>query len=298
MLEGQISHTAWLVMMSHLGLKADKRWHKLPHDSSVAFYNACYNYCRTHSTRYKLLHRLLPPSPHVRVVECMLAFGAPQHFVLRKKAIASEVENALAAGLQQLVVIGAGFDALALDTAAHHPQMQCFELDMPGMHHHKMAIAQSFYGVVPANFHAISADLSNASLHEVLQRQSSYDPSRSTIFVAEGLMMYLPESAVISLFNDIRERCSRGGTIIFSAIEKKQPPKGIGKLLGKLILMISKERFFWSISRGDMPTFLNQRNYKQHYQLGYAELQKDVRSQTELERLSHQNGEYLVCAGY
>ena len=110
------------------------RWWLMP---MCNFISACYSHCLRQSRTYRIIDRLLPPKRHIGVVEFMLARGAPQHFVLRKQAIARQVEASIAGGAKQLVVIGAGFDALALGSAKRHAGVTCFEIDMPAMHTHK-----------------------------------------------------------------------------------------------------------------------------------------------------------------
>jgi hypothetical protein len=50
------------------------------------------------------------------------------------------------------------------------------------------------------------------------------------------------------------------------------------------------------MSRAAMPEFLRRHGFEQQYQIGYAELQRPWRSDSEYEALIRQPGEYLTYA--
>lgn len=293
---GRISHTAWLVMLSQIGLGRQPRWQALPQPAHAAFYEACYEYCRRLSPVYRIVHRLIPIGRHLWLIEKMLAFGAPQHFVLRKRAIAERAAACLAEGARQVVVLGAGFDALALHLARERLDVDCFEVDTPSMHMHKMQIARAHFGALPANFHGIGNDFAKRSLHQALSSHPAFSPEKPTVFIAEGVMMYLPATAVDTLFHDVHALCRRSW-LIFSAIERhRQPTTGIWQALGALILAVRNERFSWSIAAAEMDDFLRQRRFTQTWMQGYADLQRPYRLPEEMVLLEKVAGEYLVSA--
>src|SRR5258706_11942164 len=57
--------------------------------------------------------------------------GLLAHFMLRKRWIEEAARAALADGIGQLVVVGAGFDTLAARLAPEYPQAKFIELDHP-----------------------------------------------------------------------------------------------------------------------------------------------------------------------
>lgn len=292
----RISHTAWLVMLSQIGLGLDPRWGGLPHKEHADFYRACYDYCMRVSAVYRAIHRLIPIDHHLWLIEKMLASGAPQHFVLRKRAIAEQVASCLAAGARQVVVLGAGFDALALHLARERTEITCFEIDAPSMHRHKMQIAREHFGQLPANFYGVGNDFAKRSLHAALSAHPAFVPEKPTLFVAEGLMMYLPQAAVETLFHDAKD-LTRRAWLIFSAIEKhRQPVTGPWRALRALILTVKSEHFAWSISAPDMTDFLKQHGFTETWRQGYADLQRPYRTPEETAALETEAGEYLVAA--
>ena len=69
--------------------------------------------------------------------------GLMLHFMLRKRFIEDSVRASLAAGCEQVVVVGAGFDTLAARLAAEFPQARFIEIDHPATQAAKrLAIAE------------------------------------------------------------------------------------------------------------------------------------------------------------
>ncbi len=282
-------------MLSQLTLKRSKRWGDLVSDRDAQFYRACFKYCRIQSKLYSLIS-LIPKEPHLWLVEQALVKGAPLHFVLRKKIIANQVQAALQEGVKQIVVLGGGFDPLALHVAQDHPRVHTFEIDMLPMHTHKTNIIK-LYGDCPSNYHPVSADLSTNSLVDVLGHHRSYYGDKPTLFIAEGLSMYLPEAGVLDWFRNMRELCNQDATCIFTALENHHKHSGgwAGQVR-KSSLALNNESFNWSMPYEGMPKFLASHGFKQSYAIKYADLQKRYRTLAEQSVIGRQNGEYIVYA--
>ena len=293
----QVSHTAWLVFACHLRLKQMKRWASLVDDQDVLFYQRCYAFCRQHFTRYTYLHYLLPLRPCIWLVNKALAFGAPQHFVLRKRAIAAQLQAAIEGGAKQVVFIGGGFDPAAFRQAMRYPDVRFFEVDMPAMHGYKTQLVDAHIASRPANLSFISADLASQSLEQVMRAQPGFDSHLPTLFIAEGVLMYLSEADVTRLLSGLRALCAADITFVFTAIEARHEKKAAQeKQMRDAILKASKERFGWSMDEGHMAQFLAQQGWKQKLSTSYAQLQAPYRDAAEMKKLEQQNGEYIVVA--
>ena len=119
--------------------------------------------------------------------------GAMAHYARRKARIAWHCQAALAQGAQRVVVLGAGLDTLALRLAPEHPQVQWVELDHPATQALKRAGLARSGCALPANLHWQATDL---SAPQALQQAMQGWPARPTLFIAEGLLMYLPPAQV------------------------------------------------------------------------------------------------------
>jgi len=138
--------------------------------------------------------------------------GLMLHFMLRKRFIEDTVRASLAAGCEQVVVVGAGFDTLAARLAAEFPQTQFVEIDHPATQAAKrLAIDER------GNLDFIAANLAEERLRDALA--GAYRRDAPSVFVIEGLLMYLTDAQIDVLFTAIAELQSAPGTLVFTVME-------------------------------------------------------------------------------
>lgn len=119
------------------------------------------------------------------ILERLTVPGIRLHYALRKRYLEAAVRAALAEDFRRLVVLGAGFDTLAVRLSAEYPSLQCIEIDHPATQSRKIRTAAERDLLRPnLLFHA----------SDLAARDSAVPGCRLnqlTIFVAEGLLMYL-----------------------------------------------------------------------------------------------------------
>ncbi|MDX1974523.1 MAG: SAM-dependent methyltransferase [Rickettsiales bacterium] len=294
-----ISHTAWLVLLSMATLSQDPRYAHLVEPDDAKLYFQALRYCERHFLTYRLVKWLLPPRIHLKLIESALLKGAPLHYVLRKDFIRRHIKKLIEADeISQLVVLGGGFDALALHTARHQPHIICFEFDLVKTQRHKAAIATEHMETLPDNLHFMPVDLSETSLFDALSSYPAFTVGKPTVFVAEGLSMYLTQAAMDSLIHDIR-RLSPQATILFSAIEQantKQHLSSVGAQVQQTTMRVSGEAFSWHMPMAEMADYLEPRGFTVVQSLSYAELQRSWRTDAEMQAIEPLGGEYMVAA--
>ena len=111
------------------------------------------------------------------------------------------------------LVIGAGFDTLAARLAAEFPQARFIEIDHPATQAAKrLAIDER------RNLDFIAADLAEERLQDALAG-GAYRRDASSVFVIEGLLMYLTDAQIAVLFAAIAELQRAPGTLVFTVME-------------------------------------------------------------------------------
>jgi methyltransferase (TIGR00027 family) len=126
--------------------------------------------------------------------------GGMAHYARRKARIEAHCREALAQGAQRVVVLGAGLDTLALRLAPAYPQVDWVELDHPATQALKLAgLARSGHAL-PPNVRWQTVDLTEPL---ALQHAMQDWPERPSVFIAEGLLMYLAPSQVSALVKSI-----------------------------------------------------------------------------------------------
>lgn len=107
----------------------------------------------------------------------------------------AQVTAAIAAGISQIVVLGAGYDDRALRFRT--PGVTFYEVDHPATQADKRA-RLSAIGVPPGGPVLVGADFRHDDLPSVLPR-AGHDPALPSLFLCEGLLVYLDERATIGL---------------------------------------------------------------------------------------------------
>lgn len=120
------------------------------------------------------------------------------------------IERALG-HVEQFVVMGAG-----LDTRAYGPLkregVRFFELDQPAVQKVKLqSLRDAEIDAEHVTF--VEVDFSTENAFEKL-REKGYDPNRPTLFLWEGVTLYLSEADVRQTLKDIRENAAPGSVVV------------------------------------------------------------------------------------
>lgn len=174
--------------------------------------------------------------------------GIRTHYVLRKKIIERETRAAIEEGFRQVVVIGAGFDVLALRLAAEFPLVTFIEIDHEATQQAKRLAAERFGSDVTF----IAADLRHEPVDAALKRVA-FDPAEQTVFIVEGVLMYLTKDEVSHTLQSIR-RAANACRLIFTAMESDR--FGGSTWLADAWLKKQGEPFQWAVTPESVDPFL------------------------------------------
>ncbi|MGE0552743.1 MAG: class I SAM-dependent methyltransferase [Gemmatimonadales bacterium] len=143
--------------------------------------------------------------------------GGVLHLATRKAWIEREVRRALAGGATQVVVIGAGFDSLAYRLHRERADVAWWEVDRAATQRVKLA-GLGRCGAPGPTLGFVAADLGAEQLPDLMERASGYSRTRPTVFIAEGLTMYLTEAEATTLFRSAAELLEGGGRLLGTAL--------------------------------------------------------------------------------
>ncbi|MFL5320825.1 MAG: class I SAM-dependent methyltransferase, partial [Myxococcaceae bacterium] len=159
------------------------------------------------------------------------ALTAAKHGVdllaLRTLIIDAEVKEALAAGVKQLVILGAGLDGRPY-RLAELSTVRVFEVDHPATQAWKKDRVKVFTRAaasvtfVPVNFERDSLD---AELERAGHRKDE-----PTVWIWEGVVMYLTEAALRSTLAVVGARSAAGSSLILN-YHTQQRARGMALLL-------------------------------------------------------------------
>jgi methyltransferase (TIGR00027 family) len=295
MKENTINFTAWVVIACLIEVYNSKRFGLLVSDESAQFYKRCMKYCARKS-RFLLLREIMPSALFKFIVNGLLSPGAYRHYACRKHAILEQATACYDRGVRQFVVIGGGFDLFAYGQAKRWPGARFFEIDTPAMNRHKVGILSEAYNYLPENYIPLAAMLGEAGLKETLQGRKEFKKQAPTVFIAEGVSMYLPSEAFKTLLVDINELASPGSIFLFTAIAKKRAGHKNFEWLLKQILSAAKSSFSLSLNRDQINELLAEHAFGVNTIIDYRDLQKQILTPQEYKELGTDIGEYLVNA--
>ncbi|MFP2931601.1 class I SAM-dependent methyltransferase [Pyxidicoccus sp. 3LG] len=199
--------------------------------------------------------------------ERLLGRGQLLWFGVRKRWMREVVEQAIAEGARQVLVVGAGFDPLAVSVARRHPDVTCVEVDAPATAEPKRAGIQGG-GLACPNHVVLAADLAKKPL-EVLLGAAGWRADVRSVVVAEGLLMYLAPAQVSAFLAQVRACTSPGSWLAFSSMDSDEEgqPRLLfaGSLLGRAIrsaLRLAGEPLRWGIAPSAVPPFLTTAGYR------------------------------------
>jgi methyltransferase (TIGR00027 family) len=155
---------------------------------------------------------------------------------VRTRYIDTVVEEALLAGASQMVILGAGLDSRAYRFARVESGVRAFELDLPQTQQYKKRRVIELLGSLPGNVTYVPIDFARQDLAEALKR-GGYDSGKKTIFVWEGVTMYIPEAAVDATLRCVATNASRGSELVFDGFSEdhiRNPPPAIKELRARL----------------------------------------------------------------
>ena len=189
--------------------------------------------------------------------------GQFEGFALRKRFCEREVRRAIEeAGARQVLVLGAGYDTLGWRLAPEAPEVRFFEIDHPSTARVKR---RGIEAMAPRdNLHLIAEDLAHERLEDVLVRADGWDVDAPSVVVAEGLLMYLPETAVRELFQQIGTSAGVGSRIAFSYVGLRggRPDAGPLTALTHAVLKAMGEPWLWGIDPARLGDFLASLGWK------------------------------------
>lgn len=122
------------------------------------------------------------------------------HVVTRSRFAEDRLQEAVARGVRQYVLLGAGLDSFAYRQPAWAADLRIFEIDHPSSQRDKQERLRSAGIVPPENLVWAGIDFEHTSLRDGLI-QSGFDPSAPAFMSCLGVLVYLEEAAVNQVFS-------------------------------------------------------------------------------------------------
>ena len=124
---------------------------------------------------------------------------------------------ALQAGYPQIVLLGAGFDTRALRFASQNQGTKIYELDVPTTQSPKIEIFHQRGLAIPPELVFAPINFDREDIFTVLS-EAGFKDRQLTLFLWEGVSMYLSAEAVNNTLKFIRAHSAPGSRVVFDYI--------------------------------------------------------------------------------
>lgn len=125
------------------------------------------------------------------------------------------VAELLPKGLVQVVLVGAGYDMRPFRLLEHAPHVHTFELDLPHMVEDRASLLGRLDDLPAIRRTQVPFDLRLQTVAEALTSGHGFDPSETTVFVVEGVSMYLTPDRFDRLVTGIRDLLNGRGSVLW-----------------------------------------------------------------------------------
>lgn len=192
--------------------------------------------------------------------EKLLLPGIALHYVLRKRCIEEYLLKEIKNGVTQVVNLGAGLDTLSFRLSKQYPGVRFIEIDHPATQATKR---QALHGKTDDidNLHFLPVDFEKQKLSEVLGASSCFNSGLATLYIVEGVLMYLSAANVKQLLKSLTQLSPNKTKLIFTAVEPSEMNMNSYGLLFRLYLKFKNEPLLWTCKKEGIEGFLAESAY-------------------------------------
>ena len=201
--------------------------------------------------------------------------GSLGGILCRTRYIDDVLQRSLAGGLDQVVILGAGFDTRAYRIPGMD-RVRVFEVDLPGACEAKQSRLESVLGSVPQHVALVGMDFDRQDLGEMLSA-SGFQTGQRTLFIWEGVTQYITAEAVSHTLEFVSRVSGAGSSIVFTYVRRgiidgTDRPEWMGSFLAFAGRVGSPMIF--GLDQAELEPYLSDRGLELVEDLGAADYQE------------------------
>ena len=213
-----------------------------------------------------------------------IAPGMVGYIAGRVRYVDDYLEARIDDGIEQLVIMGAGYDSRAYRFDELKGKVKVFEVDHPATQKVKMEKVKRIFGSLPDHVVYVPIDFENQKLDERLF-ESGYDKNLKTLFIWEGVTYYITPEAVDTTLAFVAKISGEGSSIIFDYVLQSVLDGTCGvaevnrgrKAYERIGAPLTSEHPRFGVEEGTIEEFLSQRGFHQvenitgdHFESAYS----------------------------
>jgi methyltransferase (TIGR00027 family) len=200
-------------------------------------------------------------------------------YVMARTAFFDEVFiNALNEAIPQIVLLGAGYDTRAYRFADLNRYSRIIEMDNAATQNRKKKCLKNFKIEIPESVTQVTMDFNRESLKDVLHC-AGYEDDRKTLFIWEGVCMYLEPKSVDTILAVTTDSSHRESAIAFDyaitiSDDNSHKYYGAGEIIQIMKKSRSNESFKFTVDEDKIESFFSQRGLKIVRHLNHIQVEK------------------------
>ena len=189
--------------------------------------------------------------------------GVMGFLTVRERHIDEYLITCLANGVQQVVILGAGYDARAYRFEEFKRGVKVFEVDHPATQQAKLKKLVKIFDGVPQHVTYVAIDFNTQTLEQRLS-ECGYDEHAKTLFIWQGVTQYLTPESVDSTLAFVASHSGPGSSITFDYMYTSLLDGTVKR--GEVNSMqryrhMTGEGFKFGIPEGTIEAFMQQRGF-------------------------------------
>jgi methyltransferase (TIGR00027 family) len=233
--------------------------------------------------KWLLIRKIAPP-------------GIYEYVLARTKVLDEVFMNALRNRFAQIVLLGAGFDTRALRFANENLGSKIFELDIYTTQRPKLEILNRKQIEFPKELVFVPIDFNKESIADVLGK-AGYATNEKSLFIWEGVTMYLSEDAIDPMLEFIRSSSAEGSIVAFDYVYAsvlRRENKFYGEREIYETVSSAGEGWTFGIEDGTIEDFLTQRGFELMTHYIPSDLEKRYLTAEDGTRFGRVNGTHCI----
>ena len=224
------------------------------------------------------------PKTRAWIMQNKLAPGAYEFMIARTAFFDQIVKQALKENIEQIVLLGAGYDSRPYRFEEFIQDTRIFELDTKPTQQRKKDCLQRAQVPISEQISWAPVNFETDNLRDKLM-EAGYGREKRTLFIWEGVTYYLGAEVVDNMLTFVNSNSPSGSSISFdyaSLSDKALNESGAKELRKIMQSQYSNEPTRFGIRKGDIESFLAKRGFEVIEHLTAAEM----------------NARYLTAGGY
>jgi methyltransferase (TIGR00027 family) len=222
--------------------------------------------------------------------------GMYEYVIARTKFIDSVFQEAISNEFDQILIFGAGFDSRGIRFADLNKKTMIFELDTPVTQEAKINQFKKRGIELNPNVIFISIDFNKDSLEDKLIT-SGFSKNKRSLFILEGLTMYLDPKAIGNTFHVINQFAGTGSEVVFdyvysSVLREEKLYYGEFEVLNQV--KNANEPWSFGIEKGELESFLKDKSLKLIQSLNSEDLENEFFNDEQGNTIAKVNGTHCI----